>query len=157
MSSVTIGTGFSVSIETLLCVFHRDAVAKILYSLLFSWLTERINGRVYPRNEALSISILDIYGFEVALVELVSSLWCYSGRANSLTPPAMSLLFILQELQVNSFEQLCINYANETLQFFFTRVIFQEEQVRETTTSCYTTRNRCTVPHLQQIWFLQSG
>ncbi|GAA6230048.1 unconventional myosin-XV-like [Lates japonicus] len=74
----------------------RDAVAKILYSLLFSWLTERINGRVYPRNEALSISILDIYGFE--------------------------------ELQVNSFEQLCINYANETLQFYFNRVIFQEEQ-----------------------------
>ncbi|XP_034543238.1 unconventional myosin-XV [Notolabrus celidotus] len=74
----------------------RDAVAKILYSLLFSWLTERINGRVYPRNEALSISILDIYGFE--------------------------------ELQVNSFEQLCINLANETLQFYFNRVIFQEEQ-----------------------------
>ncbi|XP_069022746.1 unconventional myosin-XV-like [Embiotoca jacksoni] len=74
----------------------RDAVAKILYSLLFSWLTEHINGRVYPRNEALSISILDIYGFE--------------------------------ELQVNSFEQLCINHANETLQFFFNRVIFQEEQ-----------------------------
>ncbi|MEQ2190633.1 hypothetical protein XENOCAPTIV_003011, partial [Xenoophorus captivus] len=42
----------------------RDAVAKILYSLLFSWLTERIDGRVYPRNEALSISILDIFGFE---------------------------------------------------------------------------------------------
>lgn len=69
MSSVSIGTGFSVSIETLLCVFHRDAVAKILYSLLFSWLTERINGRVYPRNEALSISILDIYGFEVKLTD----------------------------------------------------------------------------------------
>lgn len=67
MSSVSIGTGFSVSIETLLCVPHRDAVAKILYSLLFSWLTERVNGRVYPRNEALSISILDIYGFEVKL------------------------------------------------------------------------------------------
>lgn len=68
MSSVSIGTGFSVSIETLLCVLlHRDAVAKILYSLLFSWLTERINGRVYPRSEALSISILDIYGFEVTL------------------------------------------------------------------------------------------
>ncbi|XP_068445095.1 unconventional myosin-XV isoform X1 [Clinocottus analis] len=74
----------------------RDAVAKMLYSLLFGWLTERINGRVYPRNEALSVSILDIYGFE--------------------------------ELQVNSFEQLCINYANETLQFFFNRVVFQEEQ-----------------------------
>ncbi|KAM9485945.1 LOW QUALITY PROTEIN: uncharacterized protein ACWYII_004793, partial [Salvelinus alpinus] len=74
----------------------RDAVAKILYSLLFHWLTEKINGRVYPRNEALSISILDIYGFE-------------------------DLLF-------NSFEQLCINYANETLQFYFNRIIFREEQ-----------------------------
>uniref|UniRef100_H3C0T6 Myosin XVA n=1 Tax=Tetraodon nigroviridis TaxID=99883 RepID=H3C0T6_TETNG len=77
-------------------VDSRDAVAKILYSLLFNWLTERVNGRVYPHSEALSISILDIYGFE--------------------------------ELQVNSFEQLCINYANETLQFFFNKVIFQEEQ-----------------------------
>ncbi|KAL7846059.1 hypothetical protein AOLI_G00242510 [Acnodon oligacanthus] len=74
----------------------RDAVAKILYSLLFCWLTERINGRVYPRNEALSISILDIYGFE--------------------------------ELTFNSFEQLCINYANETLQYFFTKIILKQEQ-----------------------------
>ncbi|XP_051988166.1 unconventional myosin-XV-like [Xyrauchen texanus] len=74
----------------------RDAVAKILYSLLFSWLTDRINKQVYPRNDALSISILDIYGFE--------------------------------DLTFNSFEQLCINYANEFLQFFFNRVIFKEEQ-----------------------------
>ncbi|KAL2076592.1 hypothetical protein ACEWY4_027811 [Coilia grayii] len=74
----------------------RDAVAKILYSLLFNWLTERINGRVYPRHEAPSIAILDIYGFE-------------------------DLLF-------NSFEQLCINYANETLQSYFTRIIFRQEQ-----------------------------
>ncbi|KAG5277616.1 hypothetical protein AALO_G00089450 [Alosa alosa] len=74
----------------------RDAVAKILYSLLFHWLTERINGRVYPRHEALSIAILDIYGFE--------------------------------DLFFNSFEQLCINYANETLQSYFTRIIFKQEQ-----------------------------
>ncbi|KAG7316984.1 hypothetical protein KOW79_019282 [Hemibagrus wyckioides] len=74
----------------------RDAVAKILYSLLFNWLTDRINTLVYPMNETLSISILDIYGFE--------------------------------DLSFNSFEQLCINYANEYLQFFFNRVIFREEQ-----------------------------
>ncbi|XP_064376008.1 unconventional myosin-XV [Dromaius novaehollandiae] len=74
----------------------RDAIAKILYSLLFSWLTDRINKLVYPRQEALSIAILDIYGFE--------------------------------DLNFNSFEQLCINYANEYLQFFFNKIIFQEEQ-----------------------------
>ncbi|XP_062386970.1 unconventional myosin-XV [Sardina pilchardus] len=74
----------------------RDAIAKILYSLLFNWLTDRINKLVYPRNDALSISILDIYGFE--------------------------------DLTFNSFEQLCINYANEYLQFFFNRIVFREEQ-----------------------------
>nr|XP_061804993.1 unconventional myosin-XV-like [Nerophis lumbriciformis] len=74
----------------------RDAVAKILYSLLFHWLTERVNTQVYPRQHTLSISILDIYGFE--------------------------------DLVYNSFEQLCINYANEYLQFFFNKIIFREEQ-----------------------------
>nr|XP_009666322.1 PREDICTED: unconventional myosin-XV [Struthio camelus australis] len=74
----------------------RDAIAKILYSLLFGWLTDRINKLVYPRQESLSIAILDIYGFE--------------------------------DLNFNSFEQLCINYANEYLQFFFNKIVFQEEQ-----------------------------
>ncbi|KAF1648180.1 Unconventional myosin-XV, partial [Eudyptes chrysocome] len=74
----------------------RDAIAKTLYSLLFSWLTDRINKLVYPRQEALSIAILDIYGFE--------------------------------DLNFNSFEQLCINYANEYLQSFFNKIVFQEEQ-----------------------------
>ncbi|XP_043925992.1 unconventional myosin-XV [Protopterus annectens] len=74
----------------------RDAIAKILYSLLFSWLTDRINQLVYPKQEALSIAILDIYGFE--------------------------------DLSFNSFEQLCINYANEYLQFLFNKIVFKEEQ-----------------------------
>lgn len=52
----------------LLCPLPRDAIAKTLYSLLFSWLTDRINKLVYPRQEALSIAILDIYGFEVSRI-----------------------------------------------------------------------------------------
>lgn len=52
--------------------YSRDAVAKILYSLLFHWLTERINAQVYPHQHTTSISILDIYGFEVNCVCLLS-------------------------------------------------------------------------------------
>uniref|UniRef100_A0A3B4AMQ8 Myosin motor domain-containing protein n=1 Tax=Periophthalmus magnuspinnatus TaxID=409849 RepID=A0A3B4AMQ8_9GOBI len=89
----------TVPLCALACFFgFRDAVAKILYSLLFHWLTEKINSQVYPHQHTLSISILDIYGFEVS------------------------------DLTFNSFEQLCINYANEYLQFFFNRIIFREEQ-----------------------------
>ncbi|XP_054991733.1 unconventional myosin-XV [Sorex araneus] len=74
----------------------RDAIAKVLYALLFSWLITRVNALVSPQQDTLSIAILDIYGFE--------------------------------DLSFNSFEQLCINYANENLQYLFNKIVFQEEQ-----------------------------
>ncbi|XP_040830480.1 unconventional myosin-XV [Ochotona curzoniae] len=74
----------------------RDAIAKVLYALLFGWLIARVNALVSPRQDTLSIAILDIYGFE--------------------------------DLSFNSFEQLCINYANENLQYLFNKIVFQEEQ-----------------------------
>nr|XP_020769849.1 unconventional myosin-XV [Odocoileus virginianus texanus] len=74
----------------------RDAIAKVLYALLFSWLITRVNALVSPQKDALSIAVLDIYGFE--------------------------------DLSFNSFEQLCINYANESLQYLFNKIVFQEEQ-----------------------------
>ncbi|XP_007939649.1 unconventional myosin-XV [Orycteropus afer afer] len=74
----------------------RDAIAKVLYALLFGWLITRVNAQVSPWQNTMSIAILDIYGFE--------------------------------DLSFNSFEQLCINYANENLQYLFNKIVFQEEQ-----------------------------
>uniref|UniRef100_A0A914XBB0 Unconventional myosin-IXb n=2 Tax=Plectus sambesii TaxID=2011161 RepID=A0A914XBB0_9BILA len=81
----------------------RDAMAKCLYNALFHWIVLRINQALLKRDTSLAqkgyyIGILDIFGFED-----VGGQW-------------------------NSFEQLCINYANEHLQAYFNQHIFQFEQ-----------------------------
>ncbi|KAF5838685.1 hypothetical protein DUNSADRAFT_2380 [Dunaliella salina] len=87
------------------CLDCRDALAKALYAAAFDWIVEAINRKLdnapasrqnTNSSSGLSISILDIYGFEA--------------------------------FNTNSFEQLCINYANERLQQQFTRHHVRGEQ-----------------------------
>lgn len=76
----------------------KEALAKTLYSGLFTWLVNRLNTTIAAHVDHRwgFIGLLDIYGFEV--------------------------------FDENSFEQLLINYANETLQREFNRHIFEVEQ-----------------------------
>jgi myosin-5 len=82
----------------------RDSIAKFVYSRLFDWLTMIVNESLAgeeglgPLMAESFIGILDIYGFE----------FYPESQAVSKTSKRRKL--------VNSFEQFCINYANERLQ-----------------------------------------
>lgn len=79
----------------------RDALAKTIYSRLFSWMIQQINIMLHveydTRYPVGVISILDMAGFE--------------------------------NFPINSFEQLCINVANEQIQNYFNQAVFTAEMV----------------------------
>ncbi|KAJ1914183.1 Myosin type-2 heavy chain 1 [Mycoemilia scoparia] len=82
----------------------RDSVAKYIYVHLFSWI-------VHALNESLASS--------------------KAGNEESDTEsPFIGVLDIygFEHFETNSFEQFCINYANEKLQRHFNRHVFQLEQ-----------------------------
>ena len=84
----------------------RDSVAKFIYSSLFDWLVETIN-----------------HG--LATEEVISCVTSFIGVLD---------IYGFEHFAKNSFEQFCINYANEKLQQEFNQHVFkleQEEYVRE--------------------------
>ncbi|KAI7966213.1 hypothetical protein MJO29_001961 [Puccinia striiformis f. sp. tritici] len=94
------------SLSAAAAISVRDSVAKYVYSSLFEWLVQVVNGSLYNTDlddkVASFIGVLDIYGFEF--------------------------------FKTNSFEQFCINYTNEKLQAEFNAHVFkleQEEYIRE--------------------------
>ncbi|XP_078083831.1 myosin-IIIb [Mustelus asterias] len=81
----------------------RDAMSKALYGRLFSWIVNRINTLLQPDK-----SICDTEtGMNVGILDI----------------------FGFENFKKNSFEQLCINIANEQIQFYFNQHIFALEQI----------------------------
>jgi myosin heavy subunit len=71
----------------------RDALSKVLYNRLFDWIVLRIN-------ESIKVKETDTVRAEIGVLDI----------------------FGFESFKVNSFEQLCINYTNETLQQQFNQV-----------------------------------
>ncbi|XP_053738996.1 unconventional myosin-IXb isoform X1 [Synchiropus splendidus] len=80
----------------------RDSMAMSLYGVLFDWIVLRINHALLNRRDMEeSVSCLSIGVLD---------------------------MFGFENLQKNSFEQLCINYTNETLQFYINKHVFELQQ-----------------------------
>uniref|UniRef100_A0A672Z279 Myosin VIIAb n=1 Tax=Sphaeramia orbicularis TaxID=375764 RepID=A0A672Z279_9TELE len=80
----------------------RDAFVKGIYGRLFVWIVDKINAAIFrpPSSES------NIVRRSIGLLDI----------------------FGFENFIINSFEQLCINFANENLQQFFVRHVFKLEQ-----------------------------
>ncbi|XP_026074853.1 myosin-IIIb [Carassius auratus] len=81
----------------------RDAMSKALYGRLFSWIVNRINALLQPDTNICAAES----GMNVGILDI----------------------FGFENFKKNSFEQLCINIANEQIQFYFNQHIFALEQI----------------------------
>ncbi|GAA6086300.1 myosin-IIIa isoform X1 [Tachysurus ichikawai] len=79
----------------------RDAMSKALYGRLFSWIVNRINSLLRPAE---------------------------NGEEDKEQNVGILDIFGFENFKHNSFEQLCINIANEQIQFYFNQHIFAWEQ-----------------------------
>ena len=77
----------------------RDAIAKAMYDRIFRWIVNRTNGLLAPPKDSKGEEV------EIGILDI----------------------FGFEKFEVNSFEQMCINLANEQLQFFFNEHIFAQE------------------------------
>ncbi|KAL0994634.1 hypothetical protein UPYG_G00125160 [Umbra pygmaea] len=80
----------------------RDAFVKGIYGRLFVWIVDKINAAIFRPSSCES----NIVRRSIGLLDI----------------------FGFENFTVNSFEQLCINFANENLQQFFVRHVFKLEQ-----------------------------
>lgn len=84
-------------------IASRDAMAKCLYGALFDWIVLQVNHALLSKKDTLR----EHQGNSIGVLDI----------------------FGFEDFgSCNSFEQLCINYANEHLQYYFNQHVFKYEQ-----------------------------
>ncbi|XP_056644974.1 unconventional myosin-IXa-like isoform X3 [Diorhabda sublineata] len=84
-------------------IASRDAMAKCLYGALFDWIVLQVNHALLAKKDTLR----EHQGNSIGVLDI----------------------FGFEDFGLNnSFEQLCINYANEHLQYYFNQHVFKYEQ-----------------------------
>lgn len=81
---------------------------------------------IYNNNLGIS-SCYQCMLFYFRLVSRVNSI-VHRGGTHDAQRISILDIFGFEDLAENSFEQLCINYANESLQFYFNKHVFKLEQ-----------------------------
>ncbi|XP_046908085.1 unconventional myosin-VIIa-like [Hypomesus transpacificus] len=99
---ITRGESVSTPLSMVQGLDVRDAFVKGIYGRLFVWIVEKINAAIFRPPSCES----QLIRRSIGLLDI----------------------FGFENFNINSFEQLCINFANENLQQFFVRHVFKLEQ-----------------------------
>uniref|UniRef100_A0A3P9NJ38 Myosin IXA n=1 Tax=Poecilia reticulata TaxID=8081 RepID=A0A3P9NJ38_POERE len=122
--TVTVGEKLIVPYKLAEAGTVRDSMAKSLYSALFDWIVFRINHALLNNKDLEETTKISAHS------KWKMSIWSFLSLLPLLQILSIGVLdiFGFEDYENNSFEQFCINFANERLQHYFNQHIFKLEQ-----------------------------